>query len=260
MARRTCKTAIATAIALVTAMPGAAAACDVFHGLRVKIESGTYHAALNDVLLDDRGHSVSSVNGTAKPSSYEFGLTDWLVPGENIVTIDFDGTAGEFEIFARCKGTYADDHIVDTVTFASPSSQQLRFEHQGPLEYSYLKADIAGDEGLLDAVTELQDAARAGDVDTILRMHRPMIEEFGRRMGSTDGIIFYLRSILSSDPVDIVETLTVTPVMGGRVYQIRGPDDQPPISVAGKTDEGSFYWPGGVYWARFGDEWAVVAN
>jgi hypothetical protein len=65
---------------------------------------------------------------------------------------------------------------------------------------------------------------------------------------------------LSSHPAEVAETLTVMPVMGGRVYQILGPDGQPPISVSGKMDGGSFSWPGGAYWAHFGDEWAVVAN
>tara|TARA_R110002073_G_scaffold110348_13_gene246481 strand:- start:1292 stop:2071 length:780 start_codon:yes stop_codon:yes gene_type:complete len=258
--RRTHKTGIAITIALIAAMPEAASACELFHGVRVKMESGSYRATLNDVALKDGGVKLSSTNGSVSQSSYEYRLTEWLVPGKNIVKTDYDGTAAEFTIFARCKGSYEDDHIVDTVTFTSPSSKQLSFEHLGPLEDTYLKADIAGDEGLLDAVEKLQDAARAGDVEAILHMHGPMIEEFGRRMGSTEGITSYLRSILTSHPAVVEKALTVTPVMGGRVYQIFGPDGQPPISVSGKTEDGSFSWPGGVYWARFGDEWAVVAN
>lgn len=260
MIGRTHKTGIAMAIALIAAMPGVASACELFHGIRVKMESGSYRATLNDVALKDGGVKLSSTNGSVSQSSYEYRLTEWLVPGKNIVKINYDGTAAEFTIFARCKGSYDDDHIVDTVTFTSPSSQQLSFEHHGPLEDIYLKADIAGDEGLLDAMKTLQDAARAGDVETILRLHDPMIKEFGRRMGSTERITSYLRSILTSHPAVVEKTLTVTPVMGGRVYQIFGPDGRPPISVSGKTEDGSFSWPGGVYWARFGDEWAVVAN
>lgn len=260
MIRHRLKAGIAIAIVLIAAMPGATSACELFHGVRVQMESGSYRATLNDVFLKDSGVKLSSDDGSVSQSSYEYGLTEWLVPGKNIVKIDYDGTAAEFAIFARCKGSYDDDHIVDTATFTSSSSKQLSFEHLRPLDDIYLKADIAGDEGLLDAVKKLQDAARAGDVETILHIHGPMIEEFGRRMGSTEGITSYLRTILSSYPTEIVETLTVTPVMGGRVYQIFGPDGQSPISVSGKTDTGSFSWPGGVYWARFGDEWAVVAN
>jgi hypothetical protein len=260
MTGRAYKTGIAMAIALIAAMPGVASACELFHGVRVKMESGSYRATLNDVFLEDRGTKLSSTDGSVSQSSYEYSLTEWLVPGQNIVNIDYDGSAGAFTIFARCKGSYDDDHIVDTVSFTSPSAGQLHFDHAEPLDDIYLKADIAGDAGLLDAVEKLQDAARAGDVETILRMHAPMIEEFGRRMGSAAGITSYLRTILSDYPADIEKTLTVTPVMGGRVYQIFGPDGQPPISVSGQTDDGSFSWPGGVYWARFGDEWAVVAN
>jgi hypothetical protein len=258
MLRRTYKAGIT--IAIMAAMPGAASACELFHGMRVQMESGSYRATLNDVFLKDRGIKLASGDGSVSQSSYEYRLSEWLVPGKNIVNIDFDGTAGEFTIFARCKGSYDDDHVVDTVRFTSASSKQLSFEHLAPLEDIYLEADIAGDAGLLDAVKKLQDAARAGDAETIIQMHAPMIKAFGRRMGSTDGITTYLRTILSSHPADIVETLTVTPVMGGRVYQIFGPNSQPPISVSGKTDGGSFSWPGGIYWARFGDEWAVVAN
>ena len=260
MIRRTYKTGIAIAVALTAAMPGVASACELFHGIRVEMQSGSYRATLNDVFLEDRGTKLSSTDGSVSQSSYEYRLDEWLVPGKNIVNIDYDGSAGEFTIFARCKGSYDDDHVVETASFTSSASRQLSFEHQGPLEDIYLKADIAGDEGLLDAVKKLQEAARTRDVETILRMHAPMIEEFGRRMGSTEGITSYLRTILPSHPAVIEETLTVTPVMGGRVYQIFGPGGQPPISVSGKTENGSFSWPGGVYWARFGDEWAVVAN
>lgn len=260
MVGRKFKTGIAIAIALIAGMPAAASACDISHGVRAKLESGGYRATLNDVFVDDRGHSVSSGNEGPSQTSFEYILSEWLVPGKNIVKIDFDGSAAEFEIFARCKGSYDDDSIVDTVRFTSPSSKQLSFEHEGPLDYNYLKADIAGDEGLLDAVKKLQDAARTGDVETIVRMHAPLIEEFGRRMGNADGFTTYLRTILSGYPAEIAETFTVKSVMGGRVYEILGPDDQPLISVSGKIDNGSFSWPGGVYWARFGEEWAVVAN
>ncbi|WP_417591427.1 hypothetical protein [Parasphingorhabdus sp.] len=260
MVGRKLKTGIAIMMALVVGMPAAASACDISHGVRAKLESGSYRATLNGVFVDDRGFSVSSGDEGPSQTSFEYMLTEWLVPGKNILKIDFDGSAAEFEIFARCKGEYDDHDIVDTVRFTSSSSRQLSFEHEGPLEDIYLKADIAGDEGLLDALKKLQDAARSGDVETIVHMHAPMIEEFGRVMGNSDGFTSYLRTILSGYPADITETLTVTPVMGGRVYQILGPDGEPPISVSGKMDGGSFSWPGGAYWARFGDEWAVVAN
>lgn len=260
MAGRKLKIGIAIATAFIAGMPVAAFACDVSHGVRAKIESGSYRATLNGVFVDDRGFSISSGDEAPSQTSFEYILSEWLVPGKNIVKIDFDGSAADFEIFARCKGSYEDHNIVDTVRFTSSSSKQLSFEHEGPLDYTYLKADIAGDEGLMDAVKKLQDAARSGDVDTVLHMHAPLIEEFGRHMGNADRFTTYLRTILSRYPVEIAETLTVTPVMGGRVYQILGPDAQPPISVSGKMDGGSFSWPGGAYWARFGDEWAVVAN
>ena len=260
MVGRKLKAGIAIMMALVVGMPAAASACDVSRGVRATIESGSYRATLSGVLLKDRGVKLSSGNGTTSPSSTEYILSEWLVPGKNILKIDYDGSAAAFEIFARCKGEYDDHDIIDTVRFKSSSSKQLSFEHDGPLDYNYLKADIAGDEGLLDAVKKLQEAARSGDVDTILHMHAPLIEEFGRDMGSADGLITYLRTILSGYPVEITETLTVTPIMGGRVYQMLGPDGKPPISVSGKMDGGSFSWPGGAYWARFGDEWAVITN
>lgn len=257
---RKMKIGMAIAMAFIAGVPVAASACDVSHGVRAKLESGSYRATLNDVLVDDRGISVSSGDKEPNQKSFEYMLTEWLVPGKNILKIDYDGSAAEFEIFARCKGAYDDHDIVDRVRFTSASSGQLSFEHKGPLDYNYLKADIAGDQGLLEAVKKLQDAARTGDVETIVHMHAPLIEEFGRRIGKADRFTTYLRTILSGYPIEITETLTVTPVMGGRVYQIVGPDGQPPISVSGKMDGGSFSWPGGAYWARFGKEWAVVAN
>lgn len=260
MMGRKMKIGIAIAMAAVAGMPAAAYACDVSHGVRAKIDSGSYRATLNGVLLKDTGVKLSSSNEPVSPSSTEYLLSEWLVPGKNILNIDYNGRGAEFEVFTRCKGEYDDHDIVDAVSFMYPSSKQLSFEHEGALDYNYLKADIAGDEGLMDAVKKLQEAARTGDVETVVHMHEPLIEEFGRRVGNADRFRTYLRTILSSHPAEVAETLTVMPVMGGRVYQILGPDGQPPISVSGKMDGGSFSWPGGAYWARFGDEWAVVAN
>ena len=254
------KIGIIFAMAAVAGMPAAASACDISHGVRAKIDSGSYRATLNGVLLKDTGVKISSGTEPVSQPSTEYILSEWLVAGKNIVNIDYKGSAAAFEIFARCKGEYDDHDIVDSVRFTSSSSGQLSFEHEGPLDYNYLKADIAGDEGLQDAVKKLQDAARSGDVETVVRMHEPMIEEFGKYIGGADRFRTYLRTILSSHPAEIAETFTVKPVMGGRVYEIFGPDNQPLISVSGKMDGGSFSWPGGVYWARFGDKWAVVSN
>ncbi|MEP3450186.1 MAG: nuclear transport factor 2 family protein [Parasphingorhabdus sp.] len=231
--------------------PAAASACEIVHGLRINVESGSFRVTLNDVFLYSEDDELSS---------HERGLTEWLVPNKNTLKIDFDGTKGEFSIVAVCKGEFADDSYLSKVKFTSPSSKELIFTNETAPQYTYLSADIAGSEGLMASVKKLQDAARVGDVDTIMEMHSPMFKEFERRRGNSDGIRNYIRGILTNHPISLAENLTITTIMGGRIHQVFGQDYQSPITVSGKTDNGSFSWTGGAFWARFGDKWKVVAN
>lgn len=242
---------LAIIIASFAVAPNAASACEIVHGLRINVESGSFRVTLNDVFL---------YSGDDGLSLHERGLTEWLVPGENTLKIDFDGNEGDFSIVGVCKGEFADGNFLSKVKFTSPSSKELNFTHKAPIEYVYLNADIAGSDGLMDAVTKLQEAARAGDVDTIMDMHSPMFAEFERRRGNSDGVKNYIRGILTDHPITLTENLTVEPLMSGRIYQILGPADQSPISVSGNTKNGSFSWTGGAFWARFKDQWKVIAN
>lgn len=242
---------VVTTLACLFALPGTAWACEVVHGLRINVESGTYSVSLNDVFLYDGDDSLSS---------HERGMTEWLISGENVVKVEFFGKQGEFSIVQACAGSFAVGNFLSQIEFTSSASKELRFVHKAPVDAAYTDADIAGDKGLMDAVRKLQDAAKAGDVETLMAMHEPMLKDYEKRGGRIDYVRPYMRDILSRYPAEVAESLTAISVMGGRVYQVLGPDNQSPVEVSGDYDGGTFHWTSGKFWARFEGKWRIVAN
>ncbi|MEM8917493.1 MAG: hypothetical protein AAGE37_01430 [Pseudomonadota bacterium] len=242
---------VATMFVCLFALPGAASACELIHGLRINVESGSYSVTLNGVFLYDGDDSLSS---------HERGLTEWLVSGENVVRVEFSGEQGEFAIVQVCAGSFADDGFLSQIKFASPASKELRFVHTAPIDAAYMNADIAGDTGLMDAVQKLQDAAERGDVDALMAMHEPMLADYEKRGGQIDYVRPYMREILSKYPAETEKSLTASAVMGGRVYQVLGPENRSPVEVSGEYEGGTFHWTSGKFWARFEGDWRIVAN
>lgn len=242
---------VALMITVLISFSGAARACELVHGLRINVESGTFSVKLNDVFLYDGNDSMSP---------HDRGLTEWLVSGENVITVDFAGTKGEFSLVQACRGGLADDGFVSQIRFSSPASKELSFVHEAPVNAAYMNADIAGDAGLMDAVRKLQQAAKTGDVEAVMAMHDPMLKDHEMRGGQIDWVRPYMREILSRYPAEIEESLTAKPVMGGRVYQVLGPENRSPLEVSGEYDGGTFHWTSGQFWARFEGKWRLVAN
>ncbi|MEO9470586.1 hypothetical protein [Parasphingorhabdus sp.] len=232
------------------ALPKIAWACDVEHGLRSKTETGSYRVFVNGTFFKQQSEPSSGFGSSP--------FLDWLVTGENIVRIEYDGTDGQFGITKGCIGEFPEDEPVDQVTFDQPGSKILKFDHGGLVESEYLKAEIAGDAGLMDAVRQLQVAVRARDAETIFELQAPLFRDAIRQGFSLDNPRMITRKLLSEGVLDITEPLVVTPVMGGRVYQVLSPAFERPVSATIKDENGTFQWFSGTFWARFDGKWGIV--
>jgi len=98
------------------------------------------------------------------------------------------------------------NHIVDKGTFyLAILPKQLSFEHFWPLKIFYVKADIAGYEGLLECVEKLQDAARLAMSRRSLRIAIPMIKNLPALYGQHRGITFLSAGLFLTRPPAVIE-------------------------------------------------------
>ncbi len=226
-----------------------AQACISEHGLQDRLESGSANIFVNDVFFR-KEQGPSSGAGT---------FQDWLIEGENNIRIEYDGDDAQFSITKGCRGAMPDKEFVDQVEFDAPGTKTLSFIHDRPVEAEYLNAEIAGDEGLEQAIAKFRAAAIARDIDTIFALQAPLFRENERRGYPVDIARAFAREVLTNGTAEIAESFTITPVLGGRVYQVLDSQMQSPIRVVYKDEEGSYSWASGSYWARFDGKWGVVA-
>lgn len=239
------------------ATPAAAQDCDVMHALQIDVEDGRFKVYLNGVYLyEDDDKLIKHARG----------FSDWLVQGENLVRVEFDGKAGDFSVIRVCRGAFPDEtgdfpdaDTVGEAKFDGTASKDMRFNREAPVEAEYMKAEIAGDVGLMAAIKKLQDAAASGDVDTVLAMHAPMFRDAERQGVSLDWLTTYMRDILSKNPINIETGLVAKPIMGGRAYQVLSAEQKSAISLNAVYNGTKVFWNSGTFWARFDGDWFVLA-
>ena len=224
--------------------------CITEHGLQDRLGSGSARIFVNGVYFRTE-QGPGSGGGT---------FTDWLVEGENEIRIEYDGNDAQFSITQGCRGAIPGDDFVDVVEFDAPGTKTLRFVHDRAVEAEYLSAEIAGDEGLAEAIAEFQKAALARDIDTIFALQAPLFREVERQGYPVDMARDFAREVLTNGTAEIARRFTITPVLGGRVYQVVDADMKSPVRVVYKAEDGTYGWSSGSYWARFDGEWRVVAQ
>ncbi len=243
---------LAAAIALTTTAATEAEvskACISEHGLQERLGSGNAVIFVNGVFFRKEQGPLSG-GGT---------FQDWLIEGENTIRIEYDGDDAQFSITQGCRGALPDKEFVDRVEFDAPGTKTLSFIHDRPVEAEYLNAEIAGEEGLPQAIAKLQEAAIARDIDTIFALQEPLFRENERRGYPVDIARAFAREVITNGTAEIAESFTITPVLGGRVYQVLDPHMQSPIRVVYEDENDSYSWTSGTYWARFDGKWGVVA-
>lgn len=243
---------LAAAIALTTiAATGkdAAQTCISEHGLQERMGSGAARIFVNGVYFRTE-QGPSSGGGT---------FTDWLVEGENKIRIEYDGDDARFSITQGCRGAIPDENFVDDVEFDAPGTKTLRFVHDRPVEAEYLNAEVAGEDGLAEAIEDFRKAAVARDIETIFALQAPLFRDAERRgYHPVATAKAFAREVLTNGTAEIAKNYTITSVLGGRVYQVLDADMQSPVRVVYKAEDGTYGWTSGSYWARFDGKWGVV--
>ena len=230
-------------------------ACELVHALDFKVESGKYELLVNDVFVSlDEGYS----QGT-RPLLGE----DWLVEGDNTVTVNFleEGGTPEatFAIVTGCLGEFPEGEPLASVTVDAPGTHVLGFTNGQPVDALHIRAEAAGDEGLAEAVARLQRAVEARDVETVIALHGPMMRDAERRGAPVDELRGMIGFLITQQEARLARDLVTTPAMEGRIHQVMTAEREPPVAIEVDQDGARFSWMTGVYWGRFDGEWGIVA-
>lgn len=248
--------AFALAAAMVVASSAGALACNIVHTLGFEVEGGEHDVFVNGVFVS-RDDSASFGSRPIFPR-------DWLLPGENTVTIamrESDGMAkGSFQVTADCMGEMAENAPLASVSFDGPGEQVLSFSVEAAVEAEHLLAESSGQDGLLDAVARLQQAVAAKDADTVIAMHAPMMREAERAGAPLVQVRRMISFLVTEHPAALAEELASEAALDGKIHVVTTADRTAPVSIMINEDDGSsLTWRTGVYWGRYDGAWGVVA-
>lgn len=232
------------------AIGSAAFACETYHGYRVQTENSSYTLLLNGV--------VTAREAEADSHQRTGPFNQWVVEGENVVTISVEQGSANVSLSRYCVGSYEGEVIVEA-NLTGPETRELTFFAENAPKPIY--DDVATDDtGLKEALAALKTAINAKDVETYWDMHEGLRaaaaadgapEEMMRRM---------ITITVEEGKASYKDDLTFTPVLDGRVWQVLAEDGTEPIVIEIKRDGGTNTMRTGAYWAKINGVWDVVGN
>ena len=248
--------ALALAAAILVASSASALACNIVHTLGFEVEGGEHDVFVNGVFV--------SRDDSASVGSRPIFPRDWLLPGENTVTIamrERDGVAkANFQVTADCMGEVAESAPLASVSFDGPGEQALNFTVEAAVEAEHLLADPSGQDGLLEAVARLQQAVAAKDANTVIAMHAPMMREAERAGAPLVQVRRMISFLVTEHPADLAADLASEAALDGKIHVVTTTDRLAPVTIMISEDDGSMLtWRTGVYWGRYDGAWGVVA-
>lgn len=247
---------ILAAAGLATVIGGnAASACQKIYALEFQVEEGGYDLYVNGVFVSrDDGYSAGTRPLMGK---------DWLVQGDNTVTIVFSDNAGaakgDFAIVTGCMGEFEVGDPIAEASFDGAGEQTLSFTNEDAVEAAHTGAEAAGDDGLAAAVKRLQEAVAARDVDTVMAMHGPLLRDAKRLGAPVERISQMFEHLITEQTAELAGEWTVEAAMDGRIYVVLTEDRQAPVAIRVEEDDYTLNWMTGVYWGRYDGDWGVVA-
>ena len=225
----------------------AVAACDETILLEYQVNDGRYQFELNDVYLD---------SGAAQSSSGGIPLKDWLLNGENTISVQMNAQTGEFSVYAICAdGSGKRD--MDAVSLAGQASHNLKFDAPDPPKHIYLAAKPTDDEGLLEAVETLKSATTARDYDAVWRMHAAMRADMELTGQPLKAAAYQMGKIVENISPEFAPDLQTNSVLGGRVWEVFGKDFAPPIHDVVTANGGKIDFKTGSFWMKMDGVWSV---
>ncbi len=195
-----------------------------------------------------------------------------LLEGENTLTIELaakDGGAptAKAEVFKGCWGEMPkdpgeNDNVLGTVALDAPGSDSTTFAMSGLPAYSYLAVEPSDDAGLLEAVAALVATARNKDKEGYLAYLQPMFHDFTLDDPQAPEMLSQMTDYLFGAPSEIVDpgALTVSPVLGGRAFQVQDAEGNAPLQFAMSVDNGTeTLWQAGI-WVKTAEGWKVLRH
>ncbi|WP_162651908.1 hypothetical protein [Lentilitoribacter sp. Alg239-R112] len=246
---KSCKLALLGAS--ISILTTAASACDIIHIVKYEVMDGSFAMLHNGAIVH---HGSAGDIG-------QFPLRDWIVEGENRVTIKYHGNSLEppstFSLEEGCHGEF-ETKSVGEITFNNSGAKELQYMNNSNVSAEYTRAAVEGDNGLLEAVIAFQTAVKTGDIETAMTAHEPALREFARHGVPLDRVKEHMREMLAAEEYFIAEKLVVRPIMGGRVYQVTDSDFNSPLQVQFEMNGGVLSWKTATFWGKFDGKWAII--
>ena len=223
-------------------------------------EDGKLTLRVNEVTLL-RDH-VGGMTGFVPPSL--------LLEGDNTLTIQLTGEGGaKAEVFKGCMGEFPKDpgeneNVLGSVTLTAAGSKTVTFAQSGLPAYSYLAAAPTDETGLREAIAAFIDTARNRDVEGYLAYLEPMLHDFALDDPQAPEMLREMATYVIGGPFEVVDpgALTVTPVLGGRAYQVTDSAGKPPLQFAmpGDSGESSDELNQAGIWMKTAAGWKVLRH
>ncbi|WP_417455168.1 hypothetical protein [Kiloniella sp.] len=193
-----------------------------------------------------------------------------LLEGDNdfkieLITDSPDAT-GRAEVFVACEGDFPkepgkNENVLAELYQQGAGEQNAIFQAKTQPAFSYLTGEITSDEGLLEAIEMMRNAAEAGDAKGYMAFFEPMFTDLPLAGGPPPEMIKGMVSELLSGKYTIKSSkdVQVNKILGGRAYQVVNSQDQGPIQFEEKTDvaTGRTTITQGAFWLKTANGWKV---
>ena len=242
--------ALGLAAAFAAAGAFAARACDPVTLLEYDVQGGWWQIEVNGVYLDSGASQFASGGAPIK---------DWLLRGDNTVTVKLEADKGDFSLYRICEdGSDRKDFAKASLT--GRSSEELGFSVEAPPLRLFLDQEPVSDDGLLKAVEDLKAAFTARDADAVWRLHAALQADMALNGQKTGAAQWQMGKVVENIEPDFAANLRARPVLGGRVWEVFGDDFAPPISDEVAMNGGSVPFQTGSFWMRRNGEWSVLVK
>lgn len=216
------------------------------------------------VVLEVNGAPVLTFGEDGEDVGYTGGgggpISNWLMPGKNEIALIIEkrGDSGEPAVSLEISDPSTGETAVSE-QFTKAGRHVVRLDDVKLPPWSFMAGETwAGDEkGLTEAVHALYSAATKRDVEALMTMHGPFIEDTAK-LWSLDPA--EMREELAdafgrSLSIDPLPKLTLRPYLDGKVVRVTGPKDEAPIEADGADD---MHLEMGEWWSKLEGEWKVV--
>lgn len=246
--KRLCHAALGGILGL---MPwSAATACEILHAYQYQMEGGAYAMKLNGVALSRND----------EPGDYFGGgpFAQWLMEGENTVSLAMNKGSVDIKIMRVCQGDFDGETLVEA-KFSAPDTRDLAFFVENAPKPVY--DDVATDDaGLKEALAALKTAVETRDFDTYWAMHKGLRDAAAAAGMPADMMQMMMTATVEEGEATFNDDVTFSSALDSRIWQVLTEGGESPIVIEIKMNGGTNTMRTGAYWAKVDGAWNVVGN